>query len=163
MATPFQAGTTITAARLNAMMTMTVYSDGTQEIDSETPAQIIGLSMPVLAGQTYRVHFVVPFVGDATDPRAFITLDGPATSMFLASGYYLGDGTSASYVQTSITSNSGCESAPLTESAYYTACGDAIITFSESGNLVVNAAASENSDVFTCQAGGILDVWQPLL
>lgn len=159
MTTPFYAGSAITAAQLNAFLPYSVYTAGTQQVLSTTQAPLLGLSVAVASGATYRIHGIVPFTANSTQ-TAFVTLSGPATSFFKNTiSYGLNNG--AVVVQSAIGSNSGCGSLALTNGFSYTAEFDAVITFSASGALSVSVATSAASLGYTCQAGAILDYWQP--
>ena len=166
MTTPFYAGQTATAAAINAMQVQTVYTVGTQVVDSESPTALSGLSLAVDRGVTYRFRAVIPFVCDAAH-AAYVFMAGPSASFFGAAIRYLGGSAGSAPesqvgFQTDIGVNTGCGSTLLSAGQDYVAEIDGVATFSASGALVVNAAASANVDTFTTQPGGVLDLWLPL-
>lgn len=166
MTTPFYAGQTATAAAINAMQVQTVYTVGTQVVDSESPTALSGLSLAVDRGVTYRFRAVIPFVCNSAH-AAYLFMAGPSASFFAATIRYLGGSAGSAAesqvaFQTILGTNTGCDSTLLSAGQDYVAEIDGVATFAAEGGLVVNAAASANVNTFTIQPGAVLDVWQVL-
>lgn len=137
-------------------MHLTAETTGTQGINSEVQANITGLSIPVAKGMTYDFEAEICFVGNAGND-AYLTMAGPAASSFIATIDY-GENTGNVVQQTVLSSNTGCNSEPLTAGFVYRCRIWGRVTFTASGNMTVNGAASANALTFTTQIGSIFTI-----
>jgi hypothetical protein len=125
-------------------------------VDSESQTGIPGLSIPVTAGLTYDVEADLFFISSSTS-KAYFNLGGPAVSSMSVTQTILGDSVAAAYCQTSQGTQPG-SSGNLVSGQGYVCRMRGRVTFSASGDLVVNAASSTDTTSYTISAGALLAV-----
>lgn len=123
---------------------------------ANTIADITGLSFPVLAGQTYRFEFTIPYTSAATTTGSRWSINGPASPTMLAyrSEYTL--------TATSLTNNSASAyDIPAAASASSLANGNiatiwGIITPSSNGTVIGRFASEVAGSAIVAKAGATL-------
>lgn len=119
---------------------------------ANTLADVTGLSFPVVAGNTYRFRFLIPYTAAATTTGSRWSINGPANSLLAYNSRY-------TLTATSETSNYGSAyNAPSASNASSLTSGnlaiiEGVITATANGNVVARFASEVANSAIVAKAG----------
>lgn len=136
---------------------VTLTSDVTNNATpGNTLRDVIGLSFPVIAGNTYRFYAMIPYTSAQTNNGSRWTISGPAVSFVSYVSRYVDNPESVNYCA-SLNLPATCSNG--SNSTANVAVIQGIITPSANGTVQVRFASETGGVAITAKAGASLEYW----